>query len=33
MVPLNEAEANQIFRDFEDWNRILQDTSLKPPTP
>lgn len=33
MVPLSGESANQIFRDLEDWNRILAATSIKPPQP
>jgi len=33
MVPLSGDNANQIFRDLEDWNRILQNISVKPPQP
>ena len=33
MVPLSGDAANQIFRDLEDWNRILADTSLIQPRP
>jgi hypothetical protein len=25
--------AEQIFKDLQDWNRILADTSLSPPSP
>jgi hypothetical protein len=33
MVRLTGEAANQIFRDLEDWNRILAGSSLSPPSP
>jgi hypothetical protein len=33
LVPFSGDYSNQLFKELEDWNRILTGTSLAPPAP